>query len=714
MIPLTSSYVARPRLSAESGRCRWTVAMTGKADYNGTDDPGKTAERWKNHMNSPQQRPDEQRRPLSNRTGARTLAFDRTANLPPAEIPAGIYRSGGLARSGWVSRFPLSRMRTVVVCCTGVFLVGAMALQEASAAGSFVPRLRVATAVQESDQASGRQLETQEEEADSSVVRSNDLAQGNHGAIVTGSRASRDAGLEMLRDGGNAVDAAVTSMLVQSVVENRLFCFGSEVPIMVYDAERGVVEVIAGLGAAPRLATREWFNENRQGLIQGRGDIANVVVPGFLDACLTALDRFGTRRFTDCAQPMLEVLRQRSDPARAAEGLGRRGRMSEDEFQAFVTHHTNFLRLIERLVEAEAGASDRSQGLRRVSDYFYRGPIAQELDAWSRANGGLLRFVDLAQHVTRIDEPLAVNFRGYTVYKCGVWTQGPYALQTLRMLEATPLETMQHNSADYVHWVVETIKLAMADRDAYFGDPHFVEVPIRQLLSDEYVAMRRSLINPQKASLEQQPGDPWKMQPLLGLPPQDYKTHSGHSDDTTSCLVADQWGNVVSATPSGWGGVIAGDVGVELGSRMIGLHTWERHPSVVAPGKRPRITLTPTLVLRDGQPVVAISVAGGDQQDQTTLQVLLNHLVFNMQPLQAVRAPRFGTDHHINWFGHEPAKLGSLTAPKELSPDVETLRERGHQLNLARPAASAVILTIDPETGLKSAAGDRGRYSGGY
>jgi gamma-glutamyltranspeptidase/glutathione hydrolase len=132
-----------------------------------------------------------------------------------------------------------------------------------------------------------------------------------------------------------------------------------------------------------------------------------------------------------------------------------------------------------------------------------------------------------------------------------VWTQGPYALQTLRMLEATPLETMQHNSADYVHWVVETIKLAMADRDAYFGDPHFVEVPIRQLLSDEYVAMRRSLINPQKASLEQQPGDPWKMQPLLGLPPQDYKTHSGHSDDTTSCLVADQWGNVVSATPSG-------------------------------------------------------------------------------------------------------------------------------------------------------------------
>jgi gamma-glutamyltranspeptidase/glutathione hydrolase len=179
-------------------------------------------------------------------------------------------------------------------------------------------------------------------------------------------------------------------------------------------------------------------------------------------------------------------------------------------------------------------------------------------------------------------------------------------------------------------------------------------------------------------------------------------------------LVADQWGNVVSATPSGWGGVIAGDTGIELGSRMIGLHTWEGHPSLVAPGKRPRITLTPTLVLQDDRPVLAISVAGGDQQDQTSIQVLLNRLVFGMEPLEAVRAPRFGTDHHINWFGHEPAKLGSLTLPRDLSPDIETLEARGHRIQWGRPAASAVILTIDPDTGLKHAAGDRGRYSGGY
>lgn len=543
-----------------------------------------------------------------------------------------------------------------------------------------------------------------------------DLAGGQQGAIATGSRESRDAGLAMLQQGGNAVDAAVTSMLVQSVVENRLFCFGSEVPIIVYDAKRNVVEVIAGLGAAPRLATPEWFREHRAGKIQGRDDIANIVVPAFLDACLTALERYGTQTFSQCAQPMLAVLRQRATPPATSDTEG--GAQNNTRAigsEAVVRHHQNFLRLMERLIEAEqAAGGDRLTGLRHVSDYFYRGPIARELDAWSRENGGLLRYVDMAQHVTRIDDPLSVSFNGYTVYKCGVWTQGPYALQTLRMLEDRDMPALGHNSADYVHLVIEAIKLAMADRDAYFGDPHFVDVPIKQLLSDEYVAMRRSLIDMDRASLQQVPGDPWKMQPILGLPPQDYKVHSGHSNDTTSCLVADQWGNVVSATPSGWGGVIAPDLGLELGSRMIGLHTWEGHPSLVAPGKRPRITLTPTLVLKEGKPVMAISVAGGDQQDQTSIQVLLNRLVFGMDPLAAVRTPRFGTDHHINWFGHEPAKLGSLTVSRELDMDLDKLRQRGHDLQVGRPAASAVILTIDPATGLKQAAGDRGRFAGGY
>ncbi|HMP79081.1 MAG TPA: gamma-glutamyltransferase [Pirellulaceae bacterium] len=442
---------------------------------------------------------------------------------------------------------------------------------------------------------------------------SSEAVSGHFGALATGSRQSADAGLAMLQSGGNAVDAAVTSMLVQSVVESSLFCFGSEVPIIVYDADRHVVEVIVGLGAAPRLATPDWFREHRQGLIQGRGDIANAVVPGFLDACLTALDRYGTRTFAECAQPMLDILRQRAN--RTEESLQQRSRQrGGDAFspEQWLRHHQNFLRLIEHLVEAEQQAGgDRRRGLRLVADYFYRGPVAREIDAWSRAHGGLLRSVDLAKHVTRTDEPLSIEFNGYAVYKCGVWTQGPYMLQTLRLLADRDLAAIGHNSADYVHLVTESMKLALADRDAFFGDPHFVEVPIDRLLSDEYLALRRPLIEMSRASLEQRPGDPWSMKTLLGVAPQDYQVTSGYSSDTTSCVVADQWGNVVSATPSGWGGVIAGDTGVELGSRMIGLNTWEGHPSIVAPGKRPRITLTPTLVMREGKPVMAVSVAGG-------------------------------------------------------------------------------------------------------
>jgi len=547
------------------------------------------------------------------------------------------------------------------------------------------------------------------------------LAEGNQGVIVTGSPESRDAGLKILQAGGNAMDAAVAAMLVQSVVENHLFCFGSEVPILFYQADRGTVEVIAGLGAAPQLATPEWFRENRKGLIQGRGDIANAVVPGFLDACLTGLSLYGTLTFADCAQPMLEVLQERSDPQTAQQSMNRRSRLrrgneaSPQRLEAFIQHHQNFLQLIQRLVQAESNElNDRLTGLRQVSDYFYRGPVAEELDAWSQENGGLLRFVDLAQHVTRIDTPLKTEFHDYTVYKCGVWTQGPYLLQALRILDGFDLPQLGHNSPDYIHLVTETIKLSMADRDAYFADPHFVKVPIDQLMSDEYIELRRSLIDMQTAAQEQQPGDPIQMKGLLGTPPQDHQITSGHSNDTTSCLVADQWGNVVSATPSGWGGVIAGSTGIELGSRMIGLTTWENHPSILAPGKRPRITLTPTLVFKGKQPVMAISVAGGDQQDQASLQVLLNRLVFQLEPLAAVQTLRFGTDHHINWFGHEPAKPGSLTVPRELTSDISSLRSRGHRVNLGRPAASAVILTIDPETGLKQVAGERGRFAGGH
>ncbi len=541
-------------------------------------------------------------------------------------------------------------------------------------------------------------------------------ASGMKGAVVTGCREGAAAGKAMLEAGGNAVDAAVATMLVQSVVESSLFCFGSEVPVLVYSAERGSVEVVAGLGAAPGLATVEWFKEHRKGVIQGRGDIANCVVPGFLDACLTALDRYGTRSFAECAAPMLEILRTRAAATdeTLADLAGPRPNPADPE--VWLSHHRNFLRLIERLVEAEqAAGTDRRRGLRLVADCFYRGPVARELDAWSRANGGLLRFEDMARHVTPIEDPLSVGFRGHTVCKCGVWTQGPYLLQTLKLIDPLLAETMQRNSAGYVHTLAEGMKLCLADRDAYYADPHFVEVPIGQLLSEDYLALRRPLIDPATASSGQRPGDPVGMAALLGKAPEDHVVTSGHSSDTSNCLVADQWGNVVAATPSGWGGVIAGDTGVEMGSRMIGLTCWEDHPSQLLPGKRPRITLTPTMVLRDGKPVLCVSVAGGDQQDQASIQVVLNRLVFGVDPEESVRGPRIGTDHHINWFGHLPFQPASLTVPRGIESAIAgDLRQRGHDVRSGRPAATAVLLDIDPATGEKTAVGENGRHAAAY
>ena len=545
--------------------------------------------------------------------------------------------------------------------------------------------------------------------------RPSTFAEGKTGAIATGSNDAAKAGLEILKSDGNAVDAAVATLLVQTVVESHLYCFGGEVPIIVYDAKRDVVEVIAGLGASPRLATVEWFNKNRKGVIQGRGDIANAVVPATLDACITALDRYGSKSFRECSEGMLQVLKRRADYD--VEELQRRMRRRRGfDAKRFVEHHKNFLRLINRLRDAEkAAGSDRRRGLQAVSDYFYRGPVAREVDEWSKENGGLLRYSDFATHHTPIDQPVAIEFGGHTIYKCREWTQGPFLHQTLRLLEDRDLKSLGHHSTDYIHVVIEAMKLAFADRDAFYADPNFVDVPLKTLLSDQYTQMRSELIDMQAASKEQRPGDPHKMNPLLGTASRDHKSFSGHSDDTSNCLVADKWGNVVAATPSGWGGVPAGDTGLQLGSRMIGLTTWDGHPSMLEPGKRPRITLTPTLVMKNGKPVFAISVAGGDQQDQASIQIALNRIVFGFDVKKSVQTARFSTQQHINWFGHLPVKPGTLAIPRDVSEDIEKeLAARGHTVSRSRTAGASVVLAIDPETGMKSSAADRGKVAVAY
>jgi gamma-glutamyltranspeptidase/glutathione hydrolase len=533
-------------------------------------------------------------------------------------------------------------------------------------------------------------------------------ASGTQGAVAAGGRGAVAAGIEILKSGGNAADAAAATILALSVTDARSFCFGGEVPILIYDSRQHSITVIAGQGAAPRLATRDEFA--KRGGIPLRGILA-AAVPAALDACLTLLDRFGTMNFAQVVAPTRELLQHPPRPE---------------------TWHADFGRTLATLVEAEAqihpaGSSasngDRSRGLRLVADAFYRGTIARRIDAWSRANGGLIRYVDLATHTTRVEEPVAIAYRGLTVAKCGAWTQGPYLLQALQILKDIDLKAMGHNRPDSVHTLVETMKLTMADRDTYYADPLFVDVPLAPLLSPEYAALRRGLIDPKTASLERRPGDPRSANAVLDPSADPARRHVGAAlaaaNDTTTCVVADRFGNVVAATPSGWTGALAGDTGVWLGSRLQSFNTWEDHPDVIEPGKRPRVTLSPTLVLRDGRPVLAVSVAGGDNQDQMTLQLLVNHVDFGLEPAASVTSPRFMTDHFISSFGQKAPILGQLRINPEIGAEtLDALKARGHKLKTSSGALSAApcVISLDPATSQLRAAGDprAGRHAMAY
>jgi gamma-glutamyltranspeptidase/glutathione hydrolase len=471
-------------------------------------------------------------------------------------------------------------------------------------------------------------------------------------------------------------------MLVLNVTDAGSFCFGGEVPIIVYDAKRKVTEVIAGQGVAPRLATYEYF-KSRGGI--PRGGVQAAAVPGAPDAYITLLSRYGTKRLADVAVPMLRELDKRKSG-----------------------WQPNLANTVRQMIAAEARSpDDRLRGLRLAADCFYRGPIARRLDEWCRANNGLLRYADLATHTTRIEEPVAIQYRGHRIVKCGPWTQGPMLLQTLRLLEPLDLKKMGHNRPDYVHQVVEAMKLSFADRDVYYADPLVSDVPLEQLLSKSYADVRRALIDPDKASRLLQPGDPVAGKALAAKSNTPFGL-KGSSLDTTNCLTADQWGNVVAATPSGWGGAIAGDTGIALGSRLQSLNTWAGHPNCIAAGKRPRITLTPTMVFKQDKPVLAICVAGGDGQEQATLQVLLNHLEFGMTPAEAVHASRFGTSHFIGSFSQPPPRLGSLSMENNTDTSIiSELKKRGHRVTTTGPPFwQPCALGLDPKTGLKHAAGD--------
>jgi gamma-glutamyltranspeptidase/glutathione hydrolase len=521
------------------------------------------------------------------------------------------------------------------------------------------------------------------------------VAVGNQGVVVSGRPAATAAGVKILERGGNAADAGAATLLALSVTYVGAFCVGGEIPILVYSADEKNVKLLEGQGEAPRDPKAiAWYMEH--GIPDG--DVKAAAVPGAIDAIVTLLTLYGTKSFEEVVQPTLAILDAGGPSWYIDTGSGQK-------IETGVNWQADMAVTFRKLVESEKAAKGtRQQKLQAVSDRFYRGDIAEALEAWYIEKGGFLRKADLAAHKTPVVDPLKTTYRGYTVYKAGPLTQGPYLSQTLRLLEGFDLKKMGFNSADYIHTVIEAEKLALADRDEYYGDPNFVKVPMQQLLSDQYTKMRRELIDPKKASLELRPGDPYNMKPTK--PPT--ITGPWHGGTTVMC-VTDKFGNVIAATPSGLSSTagVAGRTGIIHGSRLSSLNTFAATPNVIQPGKRPRITLSPTLLFHDSQPVMAISVAGGDQQDQAAIQVILNYVEFGMSPEEAFKAPRFSTEHFISSFGQDRANLGSLSVPNTLPAAVQAdLRARGHVVTTSKGGVGGVALIgIDPKTKQATAVG---------
>ncbi len=583
------------------------------------------------------------------------------------------------------------------------------------------------------------------------------VVRGKRGAVTGGSPLSVEAGLRLLQQGGNAVDAGCAAVVAASVIEFSHFQLGGEVPIII-KLKNQSPQVINGQGTAPRLATREFFLERakrgdrdseyvsipsdgtRPGPIPSTG-VLPATVPAVLDAAVTALDRFGTKSLAEVIQPAIELadgfpidelrvryiertrklLEQWPTSAKVFLPGGRVPRVGE------IFSQPDLARTLREIARAErrAAPKGRHAALVAARDHFYKGPVAARISEFSEKNGGLIRAGDFASFSARVEEPTKITYRGYEIYKTGFWAQGPAMLQTLALLEGFDLKAKKQNSADYIHTLTEAMKLGFADRDRYYGDPDFARVPARELLSKAYTDARRSLIDPARASLEQRPGDPVNLRPLLEQKPQPALTGASsvpeilRANDTTCVNVIDKDGNMFSATPSGaWlPAVVAGDTGVLMGQRMQSFLLEAGHPNVLEPGKRPRVTLTPTLVLKDGKPFVVLSTPGGDNQDQSLLQVLLNIIEFDMNVQEAIEAPRFQTLHFVSSFDDHRFNPGVLNLEDRIGKEVAAeLQARGHKVETqgawANPSApTAVLFRID--SGVIEAGADprRGRYA---
>ena len=513
---------------------------------------------------------------------------------------------------------------------------------------------------------------------------------GRRGAVAGNSYLSVDAGVDVLKAGGNAVDAAVAASFVEGLVNPQMHTIGGECPILIRPTGEDRVVAINGNTAAPGNATPEEFR--RRGLDHVPDeDVLAAGVPAAFGALATALGRFGTMPLREVISPAIE-LAQRGFPA--SQGLVMQERYGLRALQEKFSRWPGSRALYSPV--PEVGALLKNEALARTYEYlasekdpiaaFYRGDVAAEIVKFSKQRDGLLEGGDLASFETKIEAPARMDFRGTTIFKCGFWSQGPAMLQTLALLRDLHIERSRFGSADYLHLLIEAMKLAFADREQYYGDPAKTMVPSEVLLSDQYSRSRSRLIDERRASAELRPGDAWRNAALL--PPEERFTPQPWGPGTVHVDAVDAKGTLASFTPSGaWikSSEVIPALGFPLTTRLMTFYLGpSNHPNVVAPGKRPRTTLTPSLAFRDGRPWMSFGTMGGDQQEQWSIQYYLCRTVFGMTLQEAIEAPKLSTDHFPGYFAphdHQPKRV--RMEARFGTKAIEELRRRGHDIEVA-------------------------------
>jgi len=569
---------------------------------------------------------------------------------------------------------------------------------------------------------------------------------GGHRHLLLGSRhmvsaghfAAAHAAFLVLEAGGNAVDAGVAGGIALGVLQSDLVNVAGVAPIMVYRAERRELITIDGLGVWPRAANPDYFRTAHRGEIPE--GLMRTVVPAAPASWLKALSRYGTMSFGEVASaaisfaregfpmhpPMSDYIARNSEryrrwPQNAAIYLpkGRAPRVGEIFVQRDLAATLQYM-ADEEKPSAKGG---REAGIRGARDAFYKGDIARQIAAFHAANGGWMTEADLAGYDVRIEPAVKVRFDDIEVHTCGPWCQGPVLAQALRLLDGIDLRALNHNSPAYIHTVTEALKLAFADREAYYGDPQFVDVPLEALLSDRYSAERRKLIDPERAT----PGMPAAGRAWADRAPPELVLATGAgvggagprtAHDTSYIAVVDRHGNAFSATPSDSSSdmEIVPGTGLAPSSRGCQSYTIDGHPSALAPGKRPRLTPNPAMAFFGDRVVMPFGTPGGDVQSQAMLQVLLNVAVFDMDLQAAVSAPRFATYSFPNSFEPHDYLPGRLMVESRMpKKTMDVLATLGHDAQ-AWPewswhAGSVCAVVLDKTTGVLAGGADPRRSS---